>query len=218
MRNDERAETGVGVLDRVMAILDAVEAQPMGASELARTLALSVPTAHRLVSAMVKHGLLQRDPEGRHHIGPRFAASALSAAAMPVLEDIRDRTGETTQLWLPRGSDRLCVASADSREEIRATLAVGTVLPLSDKGSAAQVLASDPPDQEHPRRRWFQSISQRTPGLCSVSVGVRYRGTVIAAICLAAPAFRVDSHGPGAQYGALIEEAAARLEAAIHYR
>lgn len=215
--NAYQVSTGVGVLDRVVAILDTVEVTPMGASELARTLGLSVPTAHRLVAAMLKHGLLQRDSDGTHHIGPRFASSALTAAAAPVLEDMRARTSETAQLWVLRGSDRLCVASAESPEELRAAVPVGTLLPLSAKGSAARVLTADPPDPVHPRRRWFESVSERTPGLCSVSVGVRYRGAIIAAVCLAAPVFRVAPEGPGYQYGALVEDAADRLAATLHH-
>ncbi|MEY8039011.1 IclR family transcriptional regulator [Saccharopolyspora cebuensis] len=206
--------TGVGVLDRVMAILDAVEAAPRGASELARTLELSVPTAHRLVSAMTKHGLLQRDADGRHHIGPRFASSALAVAAEPVLAEMRTRTGETAQLWVLRGEDRLCVASAESREELRAAVPVGTALPLSARGSAAKALTNAPAESGE---RWFESVSERTPQLCSVSTGVRYRGAVVAAVCLAAPVFRVAPEGPGAQYGALVDEAADRLESALRY-
>ncbi|GAA2806307.1 IclR family transcriptional regulator [Saccharopolyspora taberi] len=205
--------TGVGVLDRVVKILDAVETAPMGASELARALGLSVPTTHRLVSAMVKHGLLMRDSAGQHHIGPRFASSALAASAAPVLEDMRARTGETAQLWVLRGDERLCVASAESEEELRAAVPVGTVLPLSAKGSAAKALAAD-----EPGKRWFESVSERTPGLCSVSAAVRYRGAVVAAVCLAAPVFRVGADGPGAQYGALVEAAADRLGSALQYR
>ncbi|MCR3721900.1 MULTISPECIES: IclR family transcriptional regulator [Prauserella salsuginis group] len=210
--------TGVGVLDRVVAILDTVETGPVSASDLARALGLSVPTAHRIVTAMVKHGLLQRDADGRHHIGPRFASSALTTTAMPLLEEIRDRTGETAQLWVRRGDDRLCTASADSREELRATVPVGTLLPISAAGSAARVLTADPPDPDHPGRRWFESVSERTPGLCSVSVGVRYRGGIIAAVCLSAPVFRVGEDGPGAEYGSLVETAADQFEAALRYR
>lgn len=210
--------TGVGVLDRVVAILDTVEVAPMSASELARDLGLSVPTTHRIVSSMVKHGLLHRDSEGRHHIGPRFASSALVTASTPILEDLRRRTGETAQLWVRRGDDRLCVASAESTEELRAAVPVGTVLPLSAKGSAAHVLSAPPSDREHPERRWFESVSDRTPGLCSVSAGVRYRGDVVAAVCLAAPVFRVGDDGPGAQYGDLVVAAADQLENVLRYR
>ncbi|WP_236808963.1 IclR family transcriptional regulator [Amycolatopsis albispora] len=208
----DREATGVGVLDRVMAILDVVEANPMGASELARAVGLSVPTAHRLVTAMVKHGLLQRDADARHHLGPRFASSAVTVAALPVLEELRAKTGETAQLWVRRGDDRLCVVCAESTEELRASLPVGTVLPLSAKGSAAKALLADTGE------RVFESVSERTPGLCSVSAGVRFRGAVIAAVCLAAPVFRVREDGPAAQYGELVEQVADQLEGALRYR
>lgn len=209
--------TGVGVLDRVVAILDAVERAPMGASELARHLGLSVPTAHRLVAAMVRHGLLRRDAGGRHHIGRRFASSALAGASAPILEELRRVTGETAQLWVLRGEHRLCLVSAESEKELRAAVEVGTLLPLTAQGSAAQVLTA-PPDSTHAGRRWVESISKRTPGLCSVSAGVRYGGEVVAAVCLAAPTSRVDAAGPGAQYGSLVVAAAEQLEGALYVR
>jgi DNA-binding IclR family transcriptional regulator len=211
----ERTTTGVGVLDRVVAILDAVEENPAGASDIARELGLSVPTAHRLVSAMVKHGLLNRDDDGRHHIGPRFASSALTAASAPVLRRLREETGETAQLWVLRGEDRLCVASEESAAELRAAVPVGTALPLSAKGSAAQALVAPPARTGSP---WFTSVSERTPGLGSVSAQVRYRGDVVAAICLAAPLSRVVDEDPGAQYGDLVLEAADQLSSALRYR
>ncbi len=211
----DRDATGVGVLDRVMAILDVVETNPMGASELARALGLSIPTAHRLVAAMVKHGLLQRDADARHHLGPRFASSAVTVAAAAVLEELRAKTGETAQLWVRRGEDRLCVVCAESTEELRASLPVGTALPLSAMGSAAKALLAD---ADSPGPRVFESIAERTPGLCSVSAGVRFRGAVIAAVCLAAPVFRVRQEGPAAQYGELVEQVAGQLETALHYR
>ncbi|MEV0703220.1 helix-turn-helix domain-containing protein [Saccharopolyspora sp. NPDC050389] len=204
---------GVGVLDRVVAILDAVETRPMGASELARHLGLSVPTAHRLAQAMVGHGLLLRDAEGRHHIGHRFASTALATAATPVLDELRDQTGETAQVWVRRGEFRLCLACAESPSELRASLPLGTLLPLSDKGSAAEALTA-----ERSADRWFESVSVRTPGLCSVSAGVRYGAEIVAAVCVAGPVSRVAPEGPGAQWGELVAAAAQRLEEVLQYR
>jgi DNA-binding IclR family transcriptional regulator len=166
---------------------------------------------------MVRHGLLHRDAEGRHHVGHRFASTALATAAGPVLDDLRRETGETAQVWVLRGEDRLCLASAESGEELRASVPAGTLLPLSARGSAARVLTAVPPDPEHPKRRWFESVSQRTPGLCSVSAGVRFGGEVVAAVCLSAPVSRVVADGPGAQYGESVVAAAERLEGLLRY-
>ena len=199
------------MLARAVAILDVVERTPMGSSELARQLGLSVPTAHRLAASMVKLGLLHKDAEGRHHLGPRFASSALSAVAGPVLDELRRDTGETAQLWVRRGGDRLCLASIESTEELRASVPVGTLLPLADGGSAAEVLTASPES----RRPWVESVGRRTPGLCSVSAGVHLGGDVVAALCLSAPIFRVGEDGPGARYGQLVVSAAQRLENAV---
>lgn len=208
--------TGVGVLDRVVSILDAVERAPMGASELARHLGLAVPTTHRLVAAMVTHGLLRRDGDGRHHTGWRFASSALVAAAGPVMEDLRGETGESAQVWVQRGEQRLCLVSVESEAELRASLPVGSVLPLAAGGSAARVLTGAVPlDPERPDHRWFENISQRTPGLCSVSAAVRLHGEVVAAVGVSAPVSRVRAEGPGHQFGDAVVSAAERIEAVL---
>jgi DNA-binding IclR family transcriptional regulator len=201
--------TGVGVLDRVVAVLDAVETRRMTASELARHLGLSVPTAHRLVGSMMTHGLLSRDDDGRLRLGPRFAVPYLEHVAESVLTDLQQQTGETAQIWVRRGDHRLCLASVDSPAELRASVPVGTLLPLNAGGSAARVLTE-------PVARWVESISQRTPGLCSVSAGIRRPGgETVAAVCVAAPVVRVGDAGPGALYGDALLVAAARLSDAL---
>jgi DNA-binding IclR family transcriptional regulator len=137
--------TGVGVLDRVVAVLDAVETRRMTASELARHLGLSVPTAHRLVGSMMTHGLLSRDDDGRLRLGHRFAVPYLEHVAGPVLKDLQQQTGETAQIWVRRGDHRLCLASVESPAELRASMPVGTLLPLTAGGSAAHVLTEPAP-------------------------------------------------------------------------
>jgi DNA-binding IclR family transcriptional regulator len=201
--------TGVGVLDRIVAILDAVEAAPLGSSELARRLGITMPTAHRLVRAMVAHGLLRRDGRGRHFLGHRFAASALARDAEPALAEIARDTGESAQLWVRRGTVRLCVVSVESEQELRASLPAGMVVPLSQGGSAAEALLAPVPASC--TRGWFQSVAARTPGLCSVSAPVWLNGEPVAAVCLSAPASRTAGE-PGPQYGAAVVAVADRLE------
>ncbi len=203
--------TGVGVLDRAVAILDVIEAEPMRASDLARRLGLSVPTAHRLVAAMVAHGLLRRDDDGLHYMGRRFASSMLSVVATPLIRELAAATGETVQIWVPRGEGRLCLASVDSTAELRATLPVGTMLPLTAGGSAAKVLGREVSSESRSGRFWDESISERTPGLCSVSAPVHSHGEVIAAVCLAAPVARVGAEGPGVRFGDQVVATAKRL-------
>ncbi|GAA3066334.1 IclR family transcriptional regulator [Pseudonocardia yunnanensis] len=210
----EARGTGVGVLDRVVAILDAVETTPMRSSELARHVGLSVPTAHRLVRAMVVHGLLRRDDEGRHWLGQRFPSSPLVRTAEPVLVALARQTGESCQLWVRRGVRRLCVVSIEADKELRASLPVSALLPISVGGSAAFALEAPAPEPEHPG--WFESVAGRIAGVCSVSAPVRQNGEVLAAVCVSAPIARAVE-GPGVRFGDAVVAAAAHLEDALRH-
>ena len=48
--------SGVGVLDKAVGILDALEARPVHLAELVVATGLSRPTAHRLALAVERHG------------------------------------------------------------------------------------------------------------------------------------------------------------------
>ncbi|MCU1498241.1 MAG: transcriptional regulator, IclR family, partial [Acidimicrobiales bacterium] len=66
--------SGVGVLDKSVAVLDAV-AQRSGAATLAELVdatGISRATTHRLAVALEAHGLLRRDDAGRFALGLRL--------------------------------------------------------------------------------------------------------------------------------------------------
>ena len=207
--------TGVGVLDKGVALLDAVERQPKTVSELSRELAMTLTTCHRLTTALSTHRLLRRDTEGRFHLGHRFATSSLVEVGTPVLRRLRDGTRETAQLWVRRGGVRVVVLSVESDMELRAVLPVGSQVPLSAGGSAGAVLSGlGPGPGQTAGPGWVESVAQRTPGLGSVSSAVRLHGDVIAAVCLVAPLARLGP-GPGAAYGDHVREAAGQIETGL---
>jgi DNA-binding IclR family transcriptional regulator len=202
--------TGVGVLDKGVAILDAVERRPQNSTELSRELDMSVSTAHRLASALVAHGLLSRDEEGRFHLGPRFATSALAETGAAALTELRDATGETAQLWVRRGENRLCVASVESPHELRAVQPPGALIPLP-LGSAGQLLARE---DVQASAECVESCGTRTPGVASASAPVLRHGRVIAAVCLVGPIDRVGEH-PARRYGEHVIAASRRVAAGL---
>lgn len=194
-------------LERIAAILDAVADTRASASELARRTGLSVSTVHRLALSMVDYGFLRRTASGEFELGPRFVGSALELAAAQVLAELGESTGETAQLWVRRGADRVCLVSVDSRHELKATLPVGSHLALP-AGSSGRILAKDPAalDELHDTG-WVESVGQRTPGLGSVSAPVAVDGETVAAVCLALPLSRVEV-SPGRDYGTAVVRAA----------
>ena len=148
--------SGVGVLDKAVSLLSAVESGPATLAQLVAATGLARPTTHRLAVALEHHRLLARDVQGRFILGPRVAelASAagedrLLAVAQPVLVQLRDATGESAQLYRLAGGGkaggagggdvRVCVAAAERASGLRDTVPVGAALPMT-AGSAAQVL------------------------------------------------------------------------------
>jgi DNA-binding IclR family transcriptional regulator len=201
--------TGVGVLDKAVSLLDAAERGPRSLSDLVDATGIPRATAHRLALALVGHGLLGRDPDGRFVLGPRFTAARIAEAARPALAALRDATGESVQLYVRRSGQRLCVAALDSPHELRTSVPVGALLPL-DRGSAGAVLRELP---EVLRRGWAESVAERAPGVASVSAPVRAGGAVVAAVCLSGPIERTSA-SPGARFASAVVAAAGQVERA----
>lgn len=203
--------SGVGVLDKAVSILDAVEAEPLALAGLVEATGLARPTAHRLAVALEAHGFLARDEAGRFAPGPRVTTLDLPVLARPALEALRDRTGESTQLYVRRGDRRLCVASLESPHGLRTMVAVGASLPL-EVGSAGRVLRGDPAVEG---RGWAQSVEERERGVASVSAPVRdARGAVVAAVSVSGPLERT-SRSPGRRYGPDVVAAAQQVAGAL---
>ena len=203
--------SGIGVLDKAVAVLDAVEAGPLTLAGLVEATGLSRATAHRLAVALEVHGLLRRDRAGRFAPGPRLTGADLGARARPALEALRDRTGESTQLYVRRGDRRLCVASLESPHGLRTIVPVGMSLPLA-VGSAGRILRGDP---EAVGRGWAESVEERERGVASVSAPVHdATGDVVAAVSVSGPIERT-TRSPGRRYSAAVTEAATAVGQAL---
>jgi len=229
-----RKNSGVGVLDKAVAILSTLEAGPHSLAELVAATGIARPTAHRLAVALEFHRLVTRDLSGRFTIGIRNAelgASAgedrLLAAAAPALAALRDATGESAQLYKRQGDQRICVAVAERLSGLRDSVPVGSALTMS-AGSAAQILlAWEDSEKIHRgltnarftaaqlaadrRRGWAQSVGEREAGVASVSAPVKApNGKVIAAVSISGPIERLGRQ-PGRIHAAAVVATAARL-------
>jgi DNA-binding IclR family transcriptional regulator len=212
--------SGVGVVDKAVALLGAVAAGARTLPDLVEATAISRPTAHRLAAALVAHGLLRRDGDARYLPGLRLialgraATSALPLAlvAQPVLDRLRDDTGESAQLYVRDGDARVCVAIAESAHGLRTIVGLGAALDLH-RGSAGAVLRDD----ERARRRgWAESVAEREAGVASVSAPVLDGVEVVAAISVSGPIERTTRQ-PGHRYADAVVAAARRLEAAAGF-
>ncbi|HEX6238578.1 MAG TPA: IclR family transcriptional regulator [Acidimicrobiales bacterium] len=238
--------SGVGVLDKAVAVLGALEPGPLSLGELVAATGLSRATAHRLTVALAAHGLVRRDENGRFMLGLRLIGLGHAAAeavpgwlgARPALVWLREQTGESVQLYVRDGEERVCVESLEAPHELRTIVPVGARLPL-DRGSAGRVLSGAGAtggagggssagsssvgggsvasgSVGHGEGGitipgWVASVGERQAGVASVSAPVvDASGRVLAAVSVSGPIDRT-TRDPGARYGRAVVEAAARV-------
>ena len=213
----ERTTGGIQLLDRALSIMHACEEGPATLADLVERTGLARATAHRLASALADLGMLRRD-DGVWALGPTLARLGAAAAAgpplalsaRPALEDLRDATGESVQLYVRRGDERVCIVSLESPHSLRTIVPVGAVLPL-ERGSAGRALTGT-------SAGWVESVEEREPGVASVSAAVRDHRpgagvAVVAAVSVSGPVERT-TRAPGRRYGRLVVAAAGAVERA----
>ncbi|NNH72619.1 IclR family transcriptional regulator [Nocardia uniformis] len=228
-----RQHSGIGVLDKAMAVLAAVAEQPCGLSDLCTRTGLPRATAHRLAVGLEVHRMLARDNQGLWRPGPALSELATTAsdplldAATTILPRLREITGESVQLYRRDGNARICVASMEPASGLRDTVPIGARLPLTAGSAAKVILAWADPDLQRTiladavfgeralaevrRRGWAQSAAERAAGVASVSAPVRdATGAVVAAVSVSGPIDRMGRR-PGARWAADLVAAAEAL-------
>jgi DNA-binding IclR family transcriptional regulator len=209
--------SGVGVLDKAVAVLHAVAASPIVLADLQARTGLPRATAHRLAAALEQHGFLRRDERGRYELGLGLVSLGQIAAerfplvevARPVLEELRSSTGESVQLFVREGAQRRCVVSLESPHGLRWIVPQGSLLPL-EVGSAGRVLTGEPA-----RHGWVQSVGEREAGVASVSAPVvAADGSTIAAVSVSGPIERL-SRQPGKRFGVPVVAAALAISSTL---
>lgn len=224
----EAARSRVGVLDKSVAIMSFLSTEGSASlPEVVEGTGLPRPTAHRLLSALEVHHLVARW-DGRYALGARLlgwasrveAGAGLVEAARGALEKLVEETGESAQLYVREGENRVCVAARERASGLRDTVPVGAVMPLS-VGSAAKVLrawSDDAAEREGfdvvRERGWAQSVAERERGVASVSAPVLLNGALAAAVSVSGPVSRLGG-SPGERLCPVVLRAAREIEGGL---
>ena len=148
----------VGVADRVLSTLEALEAAPggLGVTELGRRLGVDKSTAHRLLTTLAGRGYARLNPHTqRYLLGLRLVGLGAVAArgvdvtevARPALESLRDDTGEAASLAILSEGEVLFLAKATAPGALTVNHGVGTRLP-AHASALGKVLLAERRDPE----------------------------------------------------------------------
>lgn len=206
------------VADRALLALEALADTPggLGVTELGRRLGVDKSTAHRLLATMQARGFVRLNPHvQRYTLGLRLVALGTVAArsvdltdvARPMLERLRDESGEATSLAVLSDGEVLFLARAAASGVLTVDQGVGTRMPAHCSALGKVMLAAlDSPAtiEEMIARRGLPRFTPRT--ITDLADLVRHLGQVAARgwalddeeftsglRCLAAPLR--DAHG-----------------------
>ena len=181
---------GTQAVDRAAELLVRVveSDRPQGFTALVTASGLPKSTTSRLLAALERQGLLQRDRDGTFRPGSvllRYASHTgtgdLIALTQPNLERLGEKTAETVNLAVPRGGAVEQIAQVDSRYLLGATNWVGLQVPLHCSALGKVFLAYGAADLPVGRleRRTAHTITSRA--VLDEELGsVRRRGFAVA--------------------------------------
>jgi DNA-binding IclR family transcriptional regulator len=149
---------GLQTIDRAMAVLHALGAggaEGMRFVVLQKSLALSKPTAHRLLLSLLSHGMLQHDAQSRRYrLGPGLQLLAQSAShpapdlrriCTPAVQRLAEESGDTVFLSARDGLFTVCISRETGDYPIRAiTVDVGSRRPLGIGAGGLAILGGLP--------------------------------------------------------------------------
>ncbi|MDQ3415573.1 MAG: IclR family transcriptional regulator [Actinomycetota bacterium] len=158
------SSTGTQAIDRAADLLRLVvhADEPISFTDLADESGLARSTTSRLLAALERHQLLERDAGGYFVAGPLFALYAarhdpwaqVARLATPTLERIGDKVGETVTLAIPRGDQVVQIAQVDSTFLLGTGDWLGVEVPPHCSAAGKVLLAFgciDTPEAELPR-------------------------------------------------------------------
>jgi IclR family transcriptional regulator, acetate operon repressor len=201
------APTGTQAVDRAARLLrDVVQAgTPVTFAELIAASGLAKSTVSRLLVALERNGLVQRDRAGAFVPGDLFVRHAgrggeadLLDAARPFLERLGERTGETVNLGVARSGFVEQVAQVDSTYMIGGTNWLGRPVPLHCSALGKVLLAGGAAELPPGRLERCAPRTLTSRGALAADLaGVRRRGYAVAAeelepglVAVAAPVYR----------------------------
>lgn len=210
----------VRAVQRAFEILGRLGGERTGAtlSELARETGLPTSTVARLLATLEHMGFAQRQADGRFGAGMKLIQIGLSALrglsiydlAEPHLRRVAEASGETANLAVRASATHaIYLRQVLSQRAVRHASWVGRLLPL-DRTAVGAAFAGELDIGGYAVRR-----STFEPDVVAIAAPVRGPdGTVVAALSVTAPSYRVaDTELP--RLGALVLEEAKRASAEL---
>ncbi|WP_432470134.1 IclR family transcriptional regulator [Amphritea sp. HPY] len=138
--NNTKPESRIQVIDRAALLLDAISryTKPVKLKVLSADTNLHPSTAHRILHSLIDNRFVDRDGSGEYRLGQRLLQLSnrqhtdidLRAVALPYMEQLRDKIGETVNLTIREGDVVIYFEKATPNRMMHVQQIVGSRAPL----------------------------------------------------------------------------------------
>jgi DNA-binding IclR family transcriptional regulator len=150
----KNTNSSIQVLDRAMSLVNLLARAPgpQGLSKLAAEAGLHTASTHRILGALIAHGLVEKTGAGEYDLGVRWlevgnrlrARLSIRQVAMPHMQKLAEATGETVNLIVRRGDEAVYVERVSGGQTmIQVVQVVGAHAPLHVTAVGKIFLAED---------------------------------------------------------------------------
>ncbi|MGY3451993.1 IclR family transcriptional regulator [Bradyrhizobium sp. USDA 4353] len=248
---EDSGASSVRAVDRAIAILQSFSAEnpTMSVIDIQKRVGLSRPTLYRMLHTLSQRGLIEAEGDPQRF---RLANGVMALAhvwlkalevvnvARPIVEGLRDATGETAALFKLQQDRRICVFECESRHFLSISRGIGeslgiaqgatgkAMLAFMDGDRQAEFLSRMPKDAHRANleqalaiaRRKGYTTSRGEVVLGAVAVAAPYfdhRGAVSGAVGLYGPSARVtDDHLE--EFAHLVVDAGRRISSLLGFQ
>lgn len=174
-------------------------------AEIARLAGGERATIYQRLHTLATSGWIEQLPDGAYRLTMRAAQLAHAAVeqgslgerVLPVLQDLMQRTGETSSLAVMEDIDAIIVQRVEARGILRTDLRVGSALSMHESASGQILVAFGPPGLKgYLKQRGVRIASDRAlarirkEGIAVAGGGITLRGICVAAV----PIYGRESH------------------------
>lgn len=144
LMNKVKPESRIQVIDRAALLLDAISryTKPVKLKVLSADTNLHPSTAYRILHSLIDNKFVDRDAGGEYRLGQRLIQLSnrqhsevdLRAVAMPYMEKLRDKVGETINLTIREGDVVIYLEKVTPNRMMHVQQVVGSRAPLHVTG------------------------------------------------------------------------------------
>jgi DNA-binding IclR family transcriptional regulator len=176
INGDQSTEPDMAIRS-VLSAMDVLECfatdEELGVTEVARRVGVAKSTAYRLLTTLCCRGFAEKNPDtNQYRLGLHLfelgqiaiTRSKLRRAALPLLEELRQRTGSTAQLSTPHGADVIFLERLQSSRGLELLMPFGRRAPSHATSGGKAVAAFDPSLAEARRHAGFPKLTPLTTG------------------------------------------------------